>query len=155
MRLFNKVGGSFPSKHPEILEITLARVAEQDTWNDVFTNRLIQLVEKVEAVESEIREGLRTAQTSASDGVAAAQRAELAQNAASERALEANRSFDSSENILKKTILYLIFAVAFSWIATVWMACLVLSTAAPVWLACAASLLVVSVTFGLAMKLRT
>lgn len=46
---------------PELVKKTLARLSEQDTWNDVFSTKLIELLDKIDKVKSEIRERLSNA----------------------------------------------------------------------------------------------
>ncbi|HTF66509.1 MAG TPA: hypothetical protein VK638_27875 [Edaphobacter sp.] len=42
---------------------TLSRLAEQDTWNDVFSTKLIELLDKSDQLKREIRESMRRADT--------------------------------------------------------------------------------------------
>jgi hypothetical protein len=48
---------------PELVEKTLARLNEQDTWNDVFSTKLIELLDNIDRVKSEIRARLRKAES--------------------------------------------------------------------------------------------
>jgi hypothetical protein len=48
---------------PELVEKTLARLNEQDTWNDVFSTKLIELLDNIDIVKHEVRERLRKAES--------------------------------------------------------------------------------------------
>lgn len=51
----------FSPNDPELVAKTLTRLSEQDTWNDVFSTKLIELLDKIDLIKSEIRERLRRA----------------------------------------------------------------------------------------------
>lgn len=51
----------FKPSDPDLVEKTLARLNEQDTWNDVFSTKLIELLDKIDQIKSEIRQRLRDA----------------------------------------------------------------------------------------------
>jgi len=53
--------GKFSRSDPELVEKTLSRLAEQDKWNDVFSTKLIEVLDKIDQVKSEIRERMRKA----------------------------------------------------------------------------------------------
>jgi membrane protein involved in colicin uptake len=55
------LGKLFSPNDPELVEKTLARLNEQDTWNDVFSTKLIELLDKIDQIKSEIRARLRDA----------------------------------------------------------------------------------------------
>lgn len=59
MKLLKKVSELLSPNDPELVEKTLARLGEQDMWNDVFSTKLIELLDKIDEVKSEIRERLR------------------------------------------------------------------------------------------------
>ncbi len=59
MKILKTVGELFAPNDPELVEKTLARLAEQDTWNDVFSTKLIELLDNIDAVKGEIRERMR------------------------------------------------------------------------------------------------
>ncbi|MGA8728540.1 MAG: hypothetical protein WB608_07295 [Terracidiphilus sp.] len=61
MGILKKVGDLLSPSDPELVEKTLARINEQDTWNDVFSTKLIELLDKVDQIKSEIRQRLRDA----------------------------------------------------------------------------------------------
>lgn len=44
---------------PELVEKTLARLNEQDKWNDVFSTKLIELLDNIDRIKSETRKSLR------------------------------------------------------------------------------------------------
>src|SRR6516162_10414453 len=51
----------FLPSDPELIQKTLSRLAEQDTWNDVFSTKLIELLDKIDRIKSEIRLQIRKA----------------------------------------------------------------------------------------------
>jgi membrane protein involved in colicin uptake len=59
--ILKKVGDLLSPSDPELVEKTLARLNEQDTWNDVFSTKLIELLDKIDQIKSEIRQRLRDA----------------------------------------------------------------------------------------------
>ena len=61
MGILKKVGDLLSPSDPELVEKTLARLNEQDTWNDVFSTKLIELLDKIDQIKSEIRKRLRNA----------------------------------------------------------------------------------------------
>lgn len=61
MGILKKVGDLLSPNDPELIEKTLARLSEQDTWNDVFSTKLIELLDKIDLIKKEIRERLRNA----------------------------------------------------------------------------------------------
>lgn len=61
MGILKKVGDLLSPSDPELVEKTLARLNEQDTWNDVFSTKLIELLDKIDQIKSEIRQRLRDA----------------------------------------------------------------------------------------------
>lgn len=61
MNILKKVGDLLSPNDPELVEKTLARLNEQDTWNDVFSTKLIELLDKVDQIKREARERLRKA----------------------------------------------------------------------------------------------
>lgn len=59
--ILKKVGDLLSPNDPELIEKTLTRLSEQDTWNDVFSTKLIELLDKIDLIKKEIRERLRNA----------------------------------------------------------------------------------------------
>lgn len=59
MGILKKAGDLLSPNDPELVEKTLARLGEQDTWNDVFSTKLIELLDKIDKVKSDIRARLR------------------------------------------------------------------------------------------------
>ena len=49
----------FKPNDPELVEKTLARLNEQNKWNDVFSTKLIDLLDNIDKIKSEARESLR------------------------------------------------------------------------------------------------
>lgn len=52
---------AFRPSDPELVEKTLSRLTEQDQWNDVFSTKLIEILDKVDQLKAEIRQRLRRA----------------------------------------------------------------------------------------------
>ena len=50
MGILKRVGDLLSPNDPELVEKTLARLTEQDTWNDVFSTKLIELLDKIDQV---------------------------------------------------------------------------------------------------------
>jgi hypothetical protein len=63
MGIMKTVGEIFSPNDPELVEKTLGRLNEQDKWNDVFSTKLIELLDTIDEVKAEIRESLRKADT--------------------------------------------------------------------------------------------
>jgi uncharacterized membrane protein YdbT with pleckstrin-like domain len=61
MSILKKVSELLSPSDPELVEKTLARLNEQDTWNDVFSTKLIELLDKIDLIKAEIRDRLRGA----------------------------------------------------------------------------------------------
>jgi len=61
MGIMKGLGKLFSPNDPELVERTLARLNEQDTWNDVFSTKLIELLDKLDQIKGEIRQRLREA----------------------------------------------------------------------------------------------
>lgn len=61
MGILKKVGDLLSPSDPELVEKTLARLNEQDTWNDVFSTKLIEILDKIDQIKAEIRQRLRDA----------------------------------------------------------------------------------------------
>jgi DNA repair exonuclease SbcCD ATPase subunit len=61
MGVMKKVADLFSPNDPELVEKTLARLSEQDTWNDVFSTKLIEILDKIDGIKAEIRQRLREA----------------------------------------------------------------------------------------------
>jgi len=120
--ILKKVGDLLSPNDPELVEKTLARLDEQDTWNDVFSTKLIELLDKIDQIKSEIRQRLRDAdsriqkaesvtqaesilQEKAAQFGDASRRLEMAQAAeeqASASALDAKRSLERATATLEE-----------------------------------------------------
>lgn len=59
MSILKKAAELFSPSDPELVDKTLARLAEQDTWNDVFSTKLIDLLDNIDRLKSEIRQSSR------------------------------------------------------------------------------------------------
>jgi hypothetical protein len=122
MGIMKAVGEIFSPNDPELVEKTLGKLNEQDKWNDIFSTKLIELLDKIDEVKAEIRESLRKADArlqeaeSATQAEAtlmehatrfgdASQRLEIARN--SEKGAEANylaakQSTEQAEQLFAK-----------------------------------------------------
>lgn len=49
----------FSASDPELVKKTLARIDEQDKWNDVFSTKLIELLDNIDGLKKDIRERMR------------------------------------------------------------------------------------------------
>lgn len=49
----------FSPSDPELVKRTLTRIDEQDTWNDVFSTKLIELLDNIDGLKKDIRERMR------------------------------------------------------------------------------------------------
>jgi hypothetical protein len=58
MSIFNEVGKLFSPNDPELVEKTLLRLEEQDHWNDVFSTKLIELLDSHDQMKREARDSL-------------------------------------------------------------------------------------------------
>ena len=67
MKILKKAAELFSPNDPELIEKTLARLGEQDTWNDVFSTKLIDLLDNIDRIKSEVRQGSRTAEQLGAD----------------------------------------------------------------------------------------
>ena len=63
MGIMKKVGEIFSPNDPELIKRTLARLDEQDRWNDVFSTKLIELLDKQDGMRSDLRHKLTNAAT--------------------------------------------------------------------------------------------
>lgn len=109
---------------PELVEKTLARLAEQDHWNDLFSTKLIELLDKIDQIKGEIRDRIRRADeriqkaesvTQAESRLleeaakfgGASERLEMAQAAegrASEHAVEAKSNWENASTALANAL---------------------------------------------------
>ena len=100
---FLKVFGELVSPNdPELVEKTLARLAEQDTWNDVFSTKLIELLDNIDLLKCESRERLRSVESAAQTASESLNRAECAHKQASQSTLDAKRLLDQSTSQLAR-----------------------------------------------------
>ena len=59
MSVLRKMGEWISPSDPDLVEKTLARLNEQDKWNDVFSTKLIELLDNIDKIKSETRKCLR------------------------------------------------------------------------------------------------
>jgi len=157
----------------ELVEKTLARIDQQDTWNDVFSTKLIELLDNIDLLKSEIRERMRIAESVTHTATVSLERAETAHSQASQSTLEARglledsgRQLDrareleaaaelkqlSAARLLRTAGRYLALGLAVSWTATMWMAWFAVRPGVPLWLAYVVSVLII-VAAGLLARL--
>ena len=102
MSIMSRIGDLLSPNDPELVEKTLARIAEQDTWNDVFSTKLIELLDTIDLLKTEHRQKLRVAEAAAQNASASLEQAEGAHKRASESILEAKRTLDESAGQLDR-----------------------------------------------------
>jgi len=122
----------FTAEDAEVVKKTLARIDEQDKWNDVFSTKLIELLDNIDGIKGEIRERARRVEqnlTTAQDRLMAA--CELAE-AAERKRIDAAMYF---QNVVKWTVC----ASALSWIAVAWIVWFTFRLVLPVWTPCVAT----------------
>jgi hypothetical protein len=96
MKILKALGDLVSPNDPELVEKTLARIAEQDTWNDVFSTKLIELLDNIDLLKSEHRQKLRAIEALVQKASASLERAEGAHKRASDAVMEAKRTLDES-----------------------------------------------------------
>src|SRR5689334_18209513 len=96
MSIMSGIGKLLSPNDPELVEKTLAQIAEQDTWNDVFSTKLIELLDSIDLMKAEHRQKLRAVDAATEKASASLKEAEGAHNRAAESARDAKRSFDES-----------------------------------------------------------
>lgn len=64
MNILQKAAELFSPSDPELIEKTLARIEEQDTWNDVFSTKLIEVLDNIDRLKAELRQQMRDVQRS-------------------------------------------------------------------------------------------
>jgi hypothetical protein len=57
--LLGDVAKWFGPEDAELVKKTLTRMDEQDKWNDVFSTKLIELLDNIDILKKEIRERMR------------------------------------------------------------------------------------------------
>jgi hypothetical protein len=98
----SRIGDLLSPNDPELVEKTLARIAEQDTWNDVFSTKLIEVLDNIDLLKTEHRQKLRAVEAAAQNASASLGQAEGAHKKASESILEAKRTLDESTRQLDR-----------------------------------------------------
>jgi hypothetical protein len=108
MSILKTAAKLFSPNDPELVEMTLARLSEQDTWNDVFSTKLIDLLDNIDRIKAEVRQSSRTAeqlgadaQKSLDDSVARLKHACDVEEKATAFLREAGQHLLSSETNLK------------------------------------------------------
>ena len=96
MGILHEFGNLLSPNDPELVEKTLARIAEQDTWNDVFSTKLIELLDNIDGLKSELRQKIRAVESASQAAASTLVCAETAHQQASEKSLEAKRLLDDS-----------------------------------------------------------
>lgn len=171
MKIMDELGKVLSPSDPVLVEKTLARIAEQDTWNDVFSTKLIDVLDNIDSLKSELRKRMRSVEQS---GVEARQSLEqstshlaracgieekatldlqsarqsllLSQqnlNAAQELATVAQGKHVAAAGIFRKAVRWAVSAVALSWIALTWTAWVPSRSVMPLWAPCIATAVIV------------
>lgn len=106
MGIMKSISNAFAPSDPELVEKTLARLDEQDTWNDVFSTKLFELLDGNDALLADVRKAVQQASACsklALDSEALAYRAERAfnasidrQNQATDKMVAASRAFEQA-----------------------------------------------------------
>jgi len=102
MSIMSRIGELLSPNDPELVEKTLARIAEQDTWNDVFSTKLIELLDNIDLLKTEHRQKLRAVEAAAQNASASFEQAEGAHKRAAESILEAKETLDESARQLDR-----------------------------------------------------
>lgn len=58
MSIMKKLSEVFSPNDPELVQKTLERLHQQDRWNDLFSTKLIEILDKNDALGSELRQKL-------------------------------------------------------------------------------------------------
>ena len=69
MKILNEVGKLLSPNDPEVVEKTLTRLNEQDTWNDVFSTKLIEVLDSIDTFRAETRSSLLAVERSRQEAV--------------------------------------------------------------------------------------
>jgi hypothetical protein len=96
MPIMKTLGDLLSPNDPELVEKTLARIAKQDTWNDVFSTKLIELLDNIDLLKSEIRAKMRTLESVTQTASTSLEHAETAHKQAAQSTVEAKRLLDQS-----------------------------------------------------------
>lgn len=90
MKIPKSWGNLLSPQDPELVKLTLDRLAEQDKWNDVFSTKLIEVLDKIDILRKEHRTKLRELDTTAQEVQERQNRVQVAYDSA-RKALEAAR----------------------------------------------------------------
>jgi hypothetical protein len=90
MGIMKKVGEILSPNDPELVEKTLVRIEEQDHWNDVFSTKLIELLDSHDFLKTEIR----ASKTALGEASTLASNAEIGLKRAMQTAQAAEKSLD-------------------------------------------------------------
>jgi hypothetical protein len=109
--IMNKFGEWISPNDPQLVRTTLARLGEQDRWNDVFSTKLIELLDKHDNLRSEYRQMLSKAtsdlEAAKSDGTKAKELLDSAiirYNDAEKRFLEAAQNSFQAKDLLSSAV---------------------------------------------------
>jgi len=67
VNILKEIGNVLSPNDPELVEKTLTRLDEQDLWNDVFSTKLIEVLDTLDGIKSESRSALRNAEAQGTD----------------------------------------------------------------------------------------
>ena len=171
MSILKKAADLFNPSDPELVEKTLARIAEQDTWNDVFSTKLIDLLDNIDGLKAGLRERMRSVELSGAEAkqcleqsashlaraCSIEERATRDLQAAHQNLLSAQQNLNAAQKlaavahgrhvaataIFRKTVRWVLSAVALSWIGLTWTAWASFHSVTPIWAPCVATSVVV------------
>lgn len=151
-------------KDPELVQKTLARIDEQDKWNDVFSTKLIEILDNIDLLKREHRQRLRDfegARIRAEEAERLMRRAEDRLLSSEQRLEQASELARISEqrhcdavNLLRTVVQCAVWAVAFSWIAMAWLAWIVMGGGMPGLMVFSGSMIVAGAFVLLARRVR-
>jgi hypothetical protein len=136
LKILNEIGKIVSPNDPALVEKTLTRLEEQDTWNDVFSTKLIELLDNVDAIKIETRAKLRSLE-------------ELATQSRSELA-----SAQHTTRLARLTVPVIILCLGLSWLATTWAFWIALRPL-PLWIPGWVSLCIAGLCLTLVLKHRS
>lgn len=135
LKILNEIGKIMSPNDPALVEKTLTRLEEQDTWNDVFSTKLIELLDNVDAIKTETRAKLRSLE-------------EIATQAQSELASSKNAT-----RLARLSVPIIIVSLGLSWIGTTWSLWIALRPL-PIWIPGSVSVCISILCLTLVLKLR-
>lgn len=167
MSILTKAANLFNPSDPELVAKTLTRIAEQDTWNDVFSTKLIDVLDNIDGLKSELRTKMRSVEQSAVEAnqsleqsasqltraCSVEEKATRDLQSALQSLLSSQQNLNAAEELAKvargkqvaasgsflKAVRWAVSAVALSWIALTWTAWVPFRSVTPIWAPCIAT----------------